>query len=37
MVRLPGRVPAAVGVKVMVTAQIAPATSEVAAQGFVMA
>jgi hypothetical protein len=37
MVRLPERTPAAAGVNVMVMAQLAPAPSEVAEQGFVMA
>ena len=35
-VRLPGRVPAAPGEKLIVMAQLAPAASKLAAQGFVM-
>jgi len=37
MTRLPGLAPAAVGVKVIVTAQLAPAASDVAEHGLVIA
>jgi hypothetical protein len=36
MVKVPGRAPDPVGVKVMVTAQLEPAESKSAAHGFVM-